>query len=585
MSRSWLCLATAAMLAAASIVVLSLRFACMGWQALMPTGPDTWQITLVAHGRTVSADAQLSTVAPLELPTQHLLREDCSSEMLDCRAVDADGRHRRRHIWTLRPGQETGPFHLRCEFVVSLYPSRSQANRQTSLAYAPPQPGEYVDSELHIESDHPEIGELARAVVAERSQVNDQLEALYRMVSTEILNEPTVAGESRSALGCMRRGAGDCTAKSRLLVALARNRGIAARLVVGLTQSGDNTHSPHVWVEAYDGQRWKPMCPFYRHYGKLPRAYTIFTFDDPRLVRGRGIRHLDYGYLIEKITNDADSVGQSWLARQFLATSPHMLAPAERQLVEFLLLLPLAALIVCVFRNVIGLHTFGTFAPALVGLAFREQRYLPGLMILLAILLVGWLLRHLLDRLHLLQVPRTACMLSLVVMMLLGVVLLAQQLGYSATHYISLFPLVILTGMIERFWTQEAEDSTAASLCTLLATMAVAGTIGLAMSLTAVTRYLLSFPETLGLILAGQLLLGRYTGYRLSELLRFRDLLDSTGPPAPAVACALPNGALASSNGAGTLPSGEVALPDRIVQMQTVRLINTTTNARLGANL
>jgi hypothetical protein len=39
------------------------------------------------------------------------------------------------------------------------------------------------------------------------------------------------------------------------------------------------------------------------------------------------------------------------------------------------------------------------------------------------------------------------------------------------------------------------------------------------------------YPETLGLVIALQLVIGRYTGYRLSELFRFRDFTD---PPAPA---------------------------------------------------
>jgi hypothetical protein len=34
------------------------------------------------------------------------------------------------------------------------------------------------------------------------------------------------------------------------------------------------------------------------------------------------------------------------------------------------------------------------------------------------------------------------------------------------------------------------------------------------------------FPETLGIIMASQLLIGRYTGYRLSELFRFRDFIQ-----------------------------------------------------------
>ena len=33
------------------------------------------------------------------------------------------------------------------------------------------------------------------------------------------------------------------------------------------------------------------------------------------------------------------------------------------------------------------------------------------------------------------------------------------------------------------------------------------------------------FPETLGVVMAGQLLIGRYTGYRLTEFFRFKDFL------------------------------------------------------------
>jgi hypothetical protein len=134
-------------------------------------------------------------------------------------------------------------------------------------------------------------------------------------------------------------------------------------------------------------------------------------------------------------------------------------------------------------------------------------------------------MRRVLDRYHLLQVPRTAFLLSLVVLLLILVVVAAnfQDPPVAATQYISLFPLIILTGMIERFWTLETEDSTASSFKTLLGTMLIAATIGLVLSLHAVINHMFRYPETLGLIMAVQLLLGRYTGYKLSELFRFRD--------------------------------------------------------------
>jgi hypothetical protein len=116
-------------------------------------------------------------------------------------------------------------------------------------------------------------------------------------------------------------------------------------------------------------------------------------------------------------------------------------------------------------------------------------------------------------------------MLSAVVILLIVVIVGASYRSLEATKYISLFPMVILTGMIERFWTLETEDGTAASFKTLLTTIFISATIAAVLSLPFVVGHLLAFPETLGLIMAAQLLIGRYTGYRLTELLRFRDFL------------------------------------------------------------
>jgi hypothetical protein len=104
-------------------------------------------------------------------------------------------------------------------------------------------------------------------------------------------------------------------------------------------------------------------------------------------------------------------------------------------------------------------------------------------------------------------------------------ILVASHYGVQTTQYVALFPLVILTNLVERFWTVEAEDSTAASFRTLVGTFAVALLVTLALSPPAVGTWMFCYPETLGLVLALQLLLGRYTGYRLIELYRFDDLI------------------------------------------------------------
>jgi hypothetical protein len=104
-------------------------------------------------------------------------------------------------------------------------------------------------------------------------------------------------------------------------------------------------------------------------------------------------------------------------------------------------------------------------------------------------------------------------------------VMIGNRYSMPATRYISLFPMVILTGMIERFWTLETEDGTLASFKTLLITLGVSATIALVLSIRPLSQHLFRYPETLGLVMACQLLIGRYTGYRLMELFRFRDFV------------------------------------------------------------
>ncbi len=207
-----------------------------------------------------------------------------------------------------------------------------------------------------------------------------------------------------------------------------------------------------------------------------------------------------------------------------------------RPLVEFLVLIPLAALLVCVFRQVVGWTTFGTFSPALLGLAFRHPETWRGIPLLLGLLVIGWAGRQLLEPLRLLHVPRISALLSGLAVALLLAVVQGTRWGVPVAEFVHIFPLVILTGIVERMWLAGAEDGQASSVRTLGATLAAAAIIGWVTGRMSVVHWLLSFPETLAAIVAGQLFLGRYTGWRWTEWLRFRPLFISqtkVGPLEP----------------------------------------------------
>jgi hypothetical protein len=531
MARTTLCVVTALVLATLSLGLMIGRYHVLGDEVKVPAGPGTWKVTMTVHGTLTGSDGRLLTATPLDCGRQHILREEChSSELLD-KPPDTKHPARRQVLWSQRGLVVAGsPFRARYEFfcAIDVHRPTTPMDRLARDLYAPPKPGEFVESEPRVDVGHAAITALARRLTAGLHRSDDQVEALFRHVYREIGNEPGLGGPGGSADECLANGSGNSAEKSRLLVALCRSRGIPARLVTGLSLGRGHEQTAHVWAEAWVHDHWLPMCPCYNHYGRVPATYLVFALGDVPMVRGRNVRELDYAFLVEHVAAAAEPAAAAFspLRQVLTRLSLYALPPPEQRLVEFLLLLPIAALIVCFYRNVIGLGSFGTFAPALLGLAFRDLHSLPGILVFISIVLLGWLMRRVLDYYHLLQVPRMAFMLSLVVLVLISAIVVANFHDLPATKYISLFPMVILTGMIERFWTLETEDGTSSSFRTLLGTVLIAASISLFLSLHAVVRHMFRYPETLGLIMAVQLLIGRYTGYRLLELFRFRDFVQ-----------------------------------------------------------
>ena len=159
-----------------------------------------------------------------------------------------------------------------------------------------------------------------------------------------------------------------------------------------------------------------------------------------------------------------------------------------------------------------------------MALAFRETQLLNGILLFSVIVLLGLGARFYLERLQLLSVPRLAAVLTMVVLMLAVISVIAYQLELTVGLSVALFPVVILAMTIERMSVVWEESGPGEASQQALGSLFGASLGYLAMSRTAVEHLVFVFPELLLVLLALMLLLGRYTGYRLTELTRFRAL-------------------------------------------------------------
>jgi hypothetical protein len=198
----------------------------------------------------------------------------------------------------------------------------------------------------------------------------------------------------------------------------------------------------------------------------------------------------------------------------------------EQSMFKLLLLLPLGALVVVFMRVMVGLRTAGTFMPVLISLTFMQTSLLPGLLSFIGVVSIGLLLRGYLARLNLLMVSRLATLIILVIFLISILSVIGYQLGYSTGMTITFFPMIIIAWTIERMSILWEEDGPNEVFIQGSGSLLVAVLAYLLMDASLFQHLSFNFPELNLVLLAFILAMGRYTGYKLTELWRFRAMDD-----------------------------------------------------------
>jgi hypothetical protein len=211
--------------------------------------------------------------------------------------------------------------------------------------------------------------------------------------------------------------------------------------------------------------------------------------------------------------------------------SLYTLPLATQTSLRLLLVFPVGAFIVAVIRNVVGVVTFGTFLPVLIAFALRQFDILSGLTLVAVVLGIGVVGRLLLERLRLLLVPRLAILLCLVILTVTGFALVARSTEMREFLAGVLFPIVILTMLIERFSIAVAEEGWRPASGRLAWSIAATVAVYPAFRSVQVAHVMFSFPELVLCLMGILVWIGGYTGYRLSDLIRFRLLARPESEP------------------------------------------------------
>jgi 7 transmembrane helices usually fused to an inactive transglutaminase/Transglutaminase-like superfamily len=349
------------------------------------------------------------------------------------------------------------------------------------------------------------------------------LEKIFEFCSKEIENvdKSAVAHDAETVL---RQRSGTSLGKAHAMLALCRAAQIPSRLVTGFELREEPSPEPAYWIEAYVDSRWEAYDPVRQYSKEMPVDFVPVCrgSDQVVVVSENGTAEVEYS--VHRIGEGgfASTLGQHPADIFDLNRLPLSM----HDTLAVILLLPLGALVTAVFQTIVGVRTIGTFSPTLIALSFVLADWRTGVAVFALVVMVGLMSRALLDRLKLLMVPRLGFMLTLVVAILVFTISILDYLRFTPSHQAVLLPLVILTMTVERFYVASAEDGVSAAIKLMLGTILVSFCCYLTLGWHHVGTLVFRFPEVHLITLAAFIYLGRYTGYRLTELWRFRDLLS-----------------------------------------------------------
>ncbi|TNF33310.1 MAG: transglutaminase [Deltaproteobacteria bacterium] len=370
-----------------------------------------------------------------------------------------------------------------------------------------------------IQSTAPEIVALAERLSPTSGRLVDYLHAVFDHVSG--FGFRPFKGTT-DALTALRLGEASCNGKARLFVALMRARGVPARLVGGVILTAGDKKTSHQWVEVLAGGHWIPMDPTNGHFAEIPHDYLTLYRGDEVLFRHTADIGYRYLFRIKRELVPRQSIEQNKAALGIWGFFAQIGMPLD--LLKVVIMIPLGAVVVVIFRNVLGVRTFGTFLPVLIAASARHTGLVWGIIGFSSLILLASLVRRLTAKLELLHSPQLAVLLTVVIGAMLFGGSAAVDAGVVELGRISLFPVAITAITAERFTLMEVEDGAWKAWSTLFKTMVVVCFAYVTINSLSLQILMLAFPELLLVVIALDIWLGRWVGLRLSEWLRFGPL-------------------------------------------------------------
>lgn len=205
-----------------------------------------------------------------------------------------------------------------------------------------------------------------------------------------------------------------------------------------------------------------------------------------------------------------------------------------------LLMLPLVATIIAFWRQFIGLRTFGIYAPILITFAFYQLSITPnnntnllqglkyGLALAVVVFITATFAHEVTKKIRLHYLPKMSILLSLVAIGVFGTLVLASYLNRGGFTSVDILPLLLMITVSEQMISIYIKKGKKAAYLLTIGTLFISSLTYVLISWSWLQDTMLTYPYISPLMLILNFIIGKWTGLRLKEYFRFKNILTQS---------------------------------------------------------
>ncbi len=210
------------------------------------------------------------------------------------------------------------------------------------------------------------------------------------------------------------------------------------------------------------------------------------------------------------------------------------------QSILLLLLIPIVATIISIWRQVIGLSSFGIYAPIVMTFAFYQLGLTPsgsslgqgmkyGLALTLMVFASATFAHEITKKIKLHYLPKMSIILSIVAIGIFSLLTLGAYFNRHGFTQIDTLPLLLLITVSEQMISMYNKKGRKTAYLLSFSTLLFSCLTYAFISWGSLQDFLLKYPFISLLTLIATFAIGRWKGFRIKEYFRFKTLLTPSG--------------------------------------------------------